>query len=230
MGPAPSRRTRAPAPTRSAAAALLVLVAACGAAPDAGPAELRELWDGGRSFGAFLDSVDAREETWRANRARSAVPGPLLARARAATAPGWRLLVVAEDWCGDSVHTVPWVARLAEAVEGLEMRIVGSREGRDVMRAHPTPDGRAATPTVLLLDESFGERGCFVERPPGLQRWFLENPDDLSRAELLEEKYARYEADGGRSTLEEMVAVLEAAARGDARCRGAAGSAGEGAP
>ena len=132
--------------------------------------------------------------------------------------PGWRLLVVADDWCADSAHTVPYVARLAEALDALELRVVVSNVGRAVMHAHPTPDGRAASPTIVLLDADFEERGCFVEGPPELQRWYLENPEDLPRSDLLEEKYARYDADAGRSTLEEVVRVLEAAARGDVRC------------
>lgn len=195
-----------------------LVLAGCGSdgAPP-GPRELGNLWEEGRSFSAFMESVEAREETWRRNRERAVVPEDLLSRARAAGG-SWRLLVIADDWCGDSAHTVPYVARLAASLEGLEMRIVASDDARPLMRAHPTPDGRAATPTMVLLDEEFHERGCFVERPPRLQSWFLENPGNLPRARLLDEKYARYEADAGRSTLEEIVAVLEAAGRGEVRC------------
>lgn len=227
-----------PMPRSSTWAPILVaaLAGGCGPAPEPAPPDYRALWASGRSFTAFLAAAEAREETWRGNWARATVPAPLLARARAVASaepgsaaegdaqapsgPRWRLLTVAEDWCGDSAHTVPWMARLAESVDGLEMRIVPSEAGRAVQHAHPTPDGRSATPTVVLLDAGFAERGCFVERPPELQRWFLENPDGLARDDLLEEKYVRYEADGGRSTLEEVVEVLEAAARGEVRCVG----------
>ena len=89
-----------------------------------------------------------------------------------------------------------------------------------------TPDGRAATPTVLLLDEGFRERGCMVERPPELQEWFLAAEDSLPREELYREKYTRYETDRGVMTVQEWVRVLEAAARGETRC--VAETAGEG--
>lgn len=145
------------------------------------------------------------------------MPEGLLARARA-VGGAWRLVVAAEDWCGDSVNTIPYVARLVELVEGLEMRIVGGRMGREVADTHRTPDGRASTPTVVLLDAAWEEAGCFIERPTSLQEWFLENPDGLDRADLYREKYAWYDQDAGRTTVEEIVAMLEAAASGAPVC------------
>ena len=35
-----------------------------------------------------------------------------------------RLLVIAEDWCGDASSTVPVVARFADAVPGMELRVL----------------------------------------------------------------------------------------------------------
>lgn len=208
---------RSPRPLPPLLVAFLTALGGCGAEAEPGPADYRRLWEQGRTFPDFLASVESRTEEWDANRRAATVPDELVERARRAQGP-WRLLIVADDWCGDSVWTVPWVARLAEAVEGLEVRLVVSNVGRAVMRAHPTPDGRAASPTMVLLDEAFEDRGCFVERPPELQRWYLENPDDLPREELLETRYDRYRADAGRSTLEEVVAMLEAAHAGGERC------------
>jgi Thioredoxin len=61
-----------------------------------------------------------------------------------------RLLIVAEDWCPDSVHTVPYVAALA-AQAGVDMRIVDRGSGAAMMKRHPAPDGRGVTPIVVLL-------------------------------------------------------------------------------
>ena len=65
--------------------------------------------------------------------------------------------------------------------------------GRAIMEAHRTPDGRAATPTVILLTEGFAEAGCFVERPRQLQDWFLEHEHTLEEEELYRQKYAWYD-------------------------------------
>jgi len=44
------------------------------------------------------------------------------------------------------------------------LRIIGSDVGRAIMNAHRTPDGRAATPTVLLIDADFTEIVKLMER------------------------------------------------------------------
>ncbi|MCZ6858050.1 MAG: thioredoxin family protein, partial [Gemmatimonadetes bacterium] len=156
---------------------------------------------------------------WNDHYANAQVPDAL--RTRVTALPGsWRLLVVAEDWCGDSANTIPYVAKLVDAAGNLDMRIINSTVGRAIMESHRTPDGRAATPTVILLTEHFEEAGCFVERPRHLQHWWLSNEDKLSRKDLLDQKYAWYAEDQGQETLEEIVAMIEAASGGDPVCTG----------
>jgi hypothetical protein len=54
---------------------------------------------------------------------------------------GLRVLIVAEDRCADSVHTVPYIANLAAAA-GVDLRIVDRAAGEPIMSAHRTRDGR----------------------------------------------------------------------------------------
>ena len=180
---------------------------------------LRELYASGVDYATFLAAAEARRELWLSNTERGEVPGELLARARAVGGT-WYLLAVSIDGCSDSVSTVPFVARLVELVEGLDMRIVDSTAGRSIMEAHPTRDDRAATPTVVLLDASWNEAGCFVERPDPLQTWYQESKASLSSDELFEGKMAWYAEDSGVSTLREIVEILEGAAEGRPICRG----------
>jgi hypothetical protein len=129
-------------------------------------------------------------------------------------------LVVAEDRCGDSVNTIPYVARLVDLVPNLDMRIIDARGGQAIMERHRTPDGRPATPTIVLLDERFDEAGCWVERPAKLQTWVLEHEAKLDANDLHERKYAWYDDDQGEETLREVVAMLEAASSGTPICAG----------
>ena len=124
---------------------------------------------------------------------------------------------MAEYWCIDSVNTIPFLALLADAVPGIDLRVINSLEGAAIMEAHLTPDGRSATPTVLVLDRDFQEMGCWVERPSMLQAWAMENKKELGD-EFGPRKMAWYEKDWGRSTLDEVVTVLEAAAAGRPLC------------
>ncbi len=180
--------------------------------------DYREVYEGGISFREFLANADRRRDAWHDNYRDGQVPDALATRA-GAVGGRWNLLVVAEDWCGDSVNTIPYLARLAEAVDGLDMRVIDSQVGKSIMEDHRTPDGRPATPTVLLLDSEFREVGCFVERPIRLQTWFLENEAKLNRSELYEQKYAWYDRDRGAQTVEQVVEMIEGAAAGSPVCR-----------
>lgn len=212
------------------APALLSLLLAAGAAsPAAGAActvptdpvganaELERLYRAGTPFADFLADATRRKAMWRGHYGEGEVPAELVGRARAV--PGhWYLLAVAVDSCSDSVNTIPYLALLEERVPGLEMRIVSPRAGRAVMEARRTPDGRAATPTVVLLDANFDDAGCFIERPRDLQAWWIENGGKIDRDELFRGKMAWYDDDAGRSTLVEVVELMEAAAAGAPRC------------
>lgn len=209
----------------------LVLAAACAATPpaglarrDAGPVAVvrsdssyRRLFDSGVTMEQFLAAAKSRRDQWARNYGAAAVPDALIARGAAVAGP-WKLLIVAVDGCSDSVNTIPYIARLAEKLPGVELRIVDNNAGRSVMDSHRTPDGRGATPTVILLDADFEERGCWIERPAELRDWMLENKGKVRDSELFERKMAWYEADKGEKTMAEMVAMLEAAGRGERVC------------
>lgn len=183
-------------------------------APDSA---LLALYDGGDGWEVFLLNARARRAMWDTHWENGTVPVDVLAEARAL--PGqWRLLVVAVDGCSDSVNTIPYLAHLVAQVPQLEMRIVTPDAGRAVMEGHRTPDGRAATPTVLLLDAAGTDAGCWVERPSALQAKAIAYRAEGRSAEFLREKQAWYDEDAGASTVREVVAMIAAAAAGRRVC------------
>lgn len=168
------------------------------------------LWVAGQTYEAFHAGVIGRKDLWERNTTRANLPADLLERARAV--PGtWRLLVVAFDRCSDSVSTIPYMAAVASAVDGVDLRIIPPELGRAIMEANRTPDGRAATPTVVLLRDDWTPAGAWVERPSELQDWFIRNPDGLSHDAQHYQKMDWYEADAGVSTVREIVELLESA-------------------
>lgn len=181
----------------------------------------RALFESGQAFADFVATADRRKEQWEANYALRAAPDALVTRAKAAGS-GWRLLVVTVPGCSDSVNSIPYLASLVDQLPGVEMRLVMRDDGLSVMEAHRTPDGRAATPTVILLDAEYRERGCWIERPGPLIAWLTENDDKLNSGELFDGKMKWYDEDRGASSLEELVQVLEAAAAGRSICGSAA--------
>lgn len=166
------------------------------------------LYDQGVSFAAFLDQAKARREEWR-TRYRDAVASADLITQMRALPERRRLLVVALDRCNDSANTIPYLARLVDAApERLEMRVVNSTIGRAVMEAHRTPDGRAATPTVVVLSEDGRLLGAWTERPSTLQTWVLEQLKIDPQADVHDHINAWYAQDAGKATMAEIAAIV----------------------
>ena len=115
----------------------------------------------------------------------------------------WHLLVLAEDWCGDGANSVPYLARLAEATPGLELRILSRDEHPDLMDSHLT-EGTRSIPVVMILDEEFREVGWWGPRPAPLQALFLRDIKNLPKEERYSRLRAWYAQDRGRTTLEEV--------------------------
>ncbi len=77
------------------------------------------------------------------------------------------------------------------------------------MDAHLTPDGRAATPTIVVLREDGSPVGSWVERASTAQAWFLEQQKSVARQTLRTQLRQWYADDGGRTTVGEIAALLE---------------------
>lgn len=183
---------------------------------------LREVYEAGISWAQFMDGVQAnqRRALWDRNWETGQIPDDLLARARAVGEGPWRILAITDPACSDSVNTVPYLAHLAEALPSLEIRVVTALLGRPWMEAHRSPDGRASTPTVLLLDGDYTLRGCWIEQPKEMAAFWLDVVAQGTMTAEVGRKLAWYEEDAGRSTLREFIEVMEAAQAGTPLCPG----------
>jgi hypothetical protein len=163
----------------------------------------------GISFTDFLDGARMLRDEWRDTYRHATIDAGALARARALKGR-WQLLVVADDSCHDSVNTLPFVAKLTEAVpDTLSMRIVSSQVGQDVKEAHHTPDDRAATPTIVVLDERGAMKGVFIERPAALLRYLEEHGPGQYPNQVRELRYKWYAEDKGRHAIDELLDIIE---------------------
>jgi Thioredoxin len=167
--------------------------------------DFRTLWDRALPYPEFLAASTKHKGLWEGIYAIARLP----AWATAALAPGARrrLLVIAEDWCGDASSTVPIVARLVDQVPGLELRVLRRDEHPAVMDQYLT-NGSRSIPVVIALDEEYRELGHWGPRPRQLQAWVLANRGTVPKAELYPKIRHWYARDHGESTLRE---VLETA-------------------
>ena len=190
---------------------LTAVLLLCTLPPDQSGAEGEgQAWQSATPFASFLENVRSRRDQWTSRFANAAIEADALNRARAL--PGRRrLLAIAEARCSDSAWAVPYLAKLAAAVpDKLELRVITPADGgARLQAANLTPDGRRATPTIVVLDEQDRVLGAWVERPAELQKWYVANRETVPRAERYSHLDKWYTDDAGRTTISEVLAILE---------------------
>jgi hypothetical protein len=167
--------------------------------------DFRSLWQQALPFERFVAaSADQHRGLWEGVHRLAHVP----VWAEMSFPPGEvrHLLVLAEDWCGDASNTVPVLARWAEAVDGLSLRILRRDEHPEVMNRYLT-NGSRSIPIVIALDEDFNELGYWGPRPRELQAWVMANKDTMDKAERYKQVRRWYARDKGETAIRE---VLEA--------------------
>lgn len=116
------------------------------------------------------------------------------------------VVVMTEDWCGDSLMNLPIVARIVEVVPEAELRIFVRSEAVGLRRYF---EGRGIEniPAVTFFDAAFAEIGSWVERSKAAHRrveaWREAHPEVAElygnlaltaeeRRRLFEERFAGY--------------------------------------
>jgi hypothetical protein len=167
--------------------------------------DFRSLWEEALSFDQFVAaSAEEHRGLWQGVHRLARVPE--WAETTFPEGNERRLLVLAEDWCGDAVNTIPVLARWAEAVDGLSVRILRRDEHPEVMDRYLT-NGSRSIPIVIALDEEFNQLGHWGPRPRELQAWVMANKNTMEKAERYKEVRRWYARDKGETTIRE---VLEA--------------------
>jgi hypothetical protein len=173
--------------------------------------ELQERYNKALTFEQFVDGARKNQDLWRGVYRLAKVPQEYVERVKAVIPGQWHLLVLAEDWCGDAVNSVPLIVRLAEASGNVDVRLLARDKNPDIMDQHLT-NGSRSIPVVMVLDEAFEERGSWGPRPHPLQEWMLSTGLQMPSEPRYHEARTWYARDRGLTTLEEVVGLLESAA------------------
>jgi hypothetical protein len=170
----------------------------------------RERYYAAWSFDEMVTAATSNVELWKSVRARATIDEEALRRVRA-LGGSWHLLALSEDWCGDSVSTLPFVDALAAATDNVDLRILRRDTNPDLMDSHLTDARSRSIPVVMALDDQFREHGWWGSRPTLLQHWVLGEGQALEKTERYKEQRRWYARDHGRTTVEDVVALLERA-------------------
>lgn len=164
-------------------------------------------FESGDTFIRFLERPFSNVPLWQMIYKHATVSNELVERILA-LGGRWHLLALNEDWCGDSVNILPYVARLADGAHNLEFRILGRDANPDIMDEHLTRGSRSI-PVIILYDENFIECGWWGPRPAELQRWVLEEGLQLPKPDRYKQVRTWYARDRGVTTMQELVTKLE---------------------
>lgn len=169
---------------------------------------MKDRYEKAATFQEFLESVRSLEGLWHKVLERTRLPQEAM-EAAGSLVGRWHLLVLAEDWCGDVVHTLPYLARLEEAFPKIGLRILSRDENPDLMDSHLTA-GTRSIPVVMILDEDFQEVAWWGPRPAPLQELFLAEIKHLPKDERFPRVRSWYARDRGRTILREILSCIPA--------------------
>jgi hypothetical protein len=164
-------------------------------------------WDRALTFQQFVDASSAHHALWVGVHRLARVPQWVIGAASGL--PGrYRLLVLAEDWCGDASNIVPVLAKFTELVGNVELRILRRDEHPEVMDRYLTGSARSI-PIVVVLNERMEELGSWGPRPHALQHWVGEQlSKGRDKKELYPEVRRWYAKDKGETTLHELMEIM----------------------
>jgi hypothetical protein len=74
-----------------------------------------------------------------------------------------KILVITEDWCPDSLRTIPVLARLVDGLPHVEMRVFLRDDNPDVMDRYLKRGQFRAIPVFAVFDEEMNEVGRMIE-------------------------------------------------------------------
>ncbi|HEY3316211.1 MAG TPA: thioredoxin family protein [Bacillota bacterium] len=121
----------------------------------------------GRTFAAYAADSVVAGPALQTNYQETAVPaetvaavGDLVRRA------GGRInvVVVSEEWCPDCQDNLPVLAKLADTVPGMSLRVFGRDASPDLVREYSV-EGKMRIPTAVFYDPAWREIARWIERP-----------------------------------------------------------------
>ena len=173
--------------------------------------DLKRRFLGAATYDDYARAAQKNLELWQSvYRLATVEPGAV--QRVAALRGQWHLLALSEDWCGDAFNTIPVLAKLADLAPNLALRVLGRDANPGLMDAHLSPSGARAIPVVMVLDDDFVERAWWGSRPAPLQAWVMGEGKQLPPGERYPRVRQWYARDRGRTTVEEVVRLLERAA------------------
>jgi len=119
-----------------------------------------------------------------------------------------KVLILAEDWCGDVVQSLPPIVRILEQSPSIAYRIFRRDENLDIMDRYLT-DGSRAIPYLVFMDDGLNELARWGPRPDECQAIMRDNKGRIPMEEIYPRIRSWYRQHGNGPLVSEIRAVLE---------------------
>ena len=124
----------------------------------------RSRFDKGLTYDAYKEQMTRNRDRLEENERRVDLSKEDLAAFRALPQPV-KVLVLAEDWCGDVIANLPVLGRLAKDSGKLDVRIFLRDQNDDIMQRYLNKGQFKSIPVFVFFDDGFRELGHWIERP-----------------------------------------------------------------
>ena len=124
----------------------------------------RARWDKGITYDAYKAAMTRNQERFTENESKVVLDRETVRTFKSLPKP-LRVLVLAEDWCGDVVANLPILGRLAKEVSTLDVRVFYRDQNLDLMERWLNQGKYQSIPVVVFFDQDFRELGHWIERP-----------------------------------------------------------------
>ena len=163
--------------------------------------QLRDYFEVGMSPEEYAGLLDEHHE-------RRVEIGPTAVE-RLRSAGPFRVLVVTEPWCSDSLANLPAIVVLCRRA-GIELRIVRRDEHLELIDCYLTNGGQSI-PIAIALDEAFEELFHWGPRPGPAQAIFDEHRAEVTagrvtKSEVHKKIRSFYARDKGQTIIQELLA------------------------
>ncbi|CAA9300183.1 MAG: hypothetical protein AVDCRST_MAG89-411 [uncultured Gemmatimonadetes bacterium] len=171
--------------------------------------DLQACWNDAFTWDDYLNrEVVKHAAMWKGTWQRARAPEWAVQRGRE-IGGRWRILVISEDWCGDAFNTIPWMARLAEALPQVELRVAKRDENPELVDAFLT-NGSRSIPIAVVLRDDGTVAGRWGPRPAELQEFVLREKRAGIRAadDIYRDVRTWYARDRGETTLRQLLDIM----------------------
>ena len=140
--------------------------------------ELNQWFEKGIPAGEFIESMKVNKEGLQSIYERFTVLEEDREFFRGIQEKGLRAIVITEDWCGDAMLNIPILLNVAEAAH-IETRMILRDQNLELMDQYLTNGTSRSIPIFIFIDEEGKERAVWGPRAPEVQKFVMEQRQDL---------------------------------------------------